>query len=81
MTRTFSKVYGLAALRVGWAHCPADVADVLNRIRAPFNVSFPAQPAAVAALKDRAHTDNPTAHNETWRLFLSKRSALGLARR
>ncbi len=43
MTRTFSKIYGLAGLRVGWAFCPAAVADVLNRIRGPFNVSVPAQ--------------------------------------
>ena len=39
MTRTFSKIYGLAALRIGWAYCPAAMADVLNRIRGPFNVS------------------------------------------
>ena len=38
MTRTFSKIYGLAALRLGWAYCPAAVADVLNRVRGPFNV-------------------------------------------
>src|SRR4029078_4504582 len=42
MTRTFSKIYGLAYLRIGWAYCPAEVADVLNRIRGPFNVSGPA---------------------------------------
>ena len=53
MTRTFSKAYGLAALRVGWAFCPAHVVDVLNRIRGPFNVSAPAQAAAAAALRDR----------------------------
>src|ERR1700749_2618679 len=41
MTRTFSKIYGLAGLRVGWAFCPAAVADVLNRVRGPFNVSVP----------------------------------------
>ena len=40
MTRTFSKIYGLAALRLGWAYCPEAVADVLNRIRGPFNVSI-----------------------------------------
>ena len=50
MTRTFSKIHGLAGLRVGWAYCPAAVADVLNRIRGPFNVSVPAQRAGVAAL-------------------------------
>ena len=42
MTRTFSKIYGLAALRLGWAYCPAAVADVLNRVRGPFNVTAPA---------------------------------------
>ena len=42
MTRTFSKIYGLAALRIGWAYCPPGVADVLNRIRGPFNLSSPA---------------------------------------
>src|SRR5918999_2526993 len=42
MTRTFSKIHGLAALRLGWIYCPAAIADVLNRIRGPFNVSGPA---------------------------------------
>ena len=71
MTRTFSKIYGLAGLRVGWAYCPASVADVLNRIRGPFNVSVPAQRAAAAALKDRAHVDQGVAHNEKWRAWLT----------
>ena len=53
MTRTFSKIFGLAALRLGWAYCPPAVADVLNRIRGPFNVPAPAQAAGVAALGDR----------------------------
>jgi len=70
MTRTFSKVYGLAGLRVGWSYCPANVADVLTRIRGPFNVSTPAQRAAAAALKDRAHVENSVAHNERWRGWL-----------
>ena len=51
--RTFSKAYGLAALRVGWGYCPASVRDVLDRIRAPFNVTRPAEFAAIAALKDQ----------------------------
>ena len=55
MTRTFSKIYGLASLRIGWAYCPAAVADALNRIRGPFNVSGPAIAAGVAALADHAH--------------------------
>jgi histidinol-phosphate aminotransferase len=71
MTRTFSKIYGLAGLRVGWAYCPAAVADVLNRTRGPFNVSIPAQHAAAAALKDRAHVEASFAHNETWKTWLT----------
>ena len=66
MTRTFSKIYGLAALRLGWAYCPAAVADVLNRMRGPFNVNAPAIAAGVAALADRAHIETAVAHNEKW---------------
>jgi histidinol-phosphate aminotransferase len=71
MTRTFSKIYGLAGLRVGWAFCPASVVDVLNRVRGPFNVSIPAQRAAAAALKDRAHVARSMDHNEKWRDWLT----------
>jgi histidinol-phosphate aminotransferase len=71
MTRTFSKIYGLAGLRVGWAYCPAAVADVLNRVRGPFNVSIAAQAAAVAALEDQAHVDASFAHNEKWKAWLT----------
>jgi histidinol-phosphate aminotransferase len=53
MTRTFSKIYGLAAIRLGWGYCPAPVADVLNRIRGPFNVTAAAQAAGAAALDDQ----------------------------
>jgi histidinol-phosphate aminotransferase len=66
MTRTFSKIYGLAALRLGWAYCPGGVADVLNRVRGPFNVTAPAIAAGVAALADRAHVDKSAAHNDAW---------------
>lgn len=66
MTRTFSKIYGLAALRLGWVYCPAGIADVLNRIRGPFNVTAPAIAAGIAAMADRAHIDTAVAHNETW---------------
>jgi histidinol-phosphate aminotransferase len=72
MTRTFSKVYGLAGLRVGWAYGPAHVADTLNRVRGPFNVNIAAQHAAVAALGDREHLERSVAHNETWRAWLRK---------
>src|SRR5262245_60054106 len=66
MTRTFSKIYGLAALRLGWAYCPAAVADVLNRVRGPFNVNAPALAAGIAALSDRIHIETAIAHNEKW---------------
>jgi histidinol-phosphate aminotransferase len=66
MLRTFSKVYGLAALRLGWAYCPAPVADVLNRVRGPFNVTAPAIAAGVAAVEDAAHVERAVAHNDAW---------------
>ena len=69
MTRTFSKIFGLGGIRLGWAYCPADIADVLNRMRGPFNVSAPAMVAGVAALKDVEFTDKVLAHNETWRAW------------
>jgi len=71
MTRTFSKVYALAGLRIGWAYCPAAVAEALNRIRGPFNVSVPAQQAGAAALKDRDHVARSVEHNERWRAWLT----------
>jgi histidinol-phosphate aminotransferase len=52
VTRTFSKIYGLAALRVGWGYAPLAVIDALERIRSPFNVNLAAQTAAAAALSD-----------------------------
>ena len=72
MTRTFSKVYGLAGLRIGWALCPASVADALNRIRGPFNVSVPAQRAGAAALTDHDHVRLSVEHNERWRAWLAE---------
>jgi histidinol-phosphate aminotransferase len=61
--RTFSKIYGMGGLRVGWGHCPPAIADVLNRVRGPFNVSAPAQIAAVAALDDDGFVARAVAHN------------------
>src|SRR5690606_743322 len=55
MTRTFSKIYGLAGLRLGWMYAPPAVVAAVNRIRGPFNVSAPAIAAGVAAVRDRAH--------------------------
>jgi len=79
MTRTFSKLFGLAALRLGWAYCPAGVADVLNRVRGPFNVPAAAQAAGVAALSDLEFQTRSREHNEVWREWLAKAlSDLGL---
>jgi histidinol-phosphate aminotransferase len=66
MTRTFSKIYGLAGLRLGWAYCPAGIADVLNRIRGPFNVTSAAIAAGVAAIEDAGHVERSVAHNDKW---------------
>lgn len=79
MTRTFSKIYGLAGLRIGWAYGPAHIIDALNRIRGPFNVSAPAIAAGVAAIKDKAFTEAAVAHNAQWLEWLGKElTALGL---
>jgi len=79
MTRTFSKLYGLASLRIGWAYCPPFIADALNRIRGPFNVSGPAIAAGVAALKDQAWAQVAIDHNELWRGGLAESfTGLGL---
>jgi histidinol-phosphate aminotransferase len=66
MTRTFSKIHGLANLRIGWAYAPAGVVDALNRIRGPFNINGPAIAAGVASLGDAAHIEAAIAHNEHW---------------
>ncbi len=64
VTRTFSKLYGLAGLRVGWGYAPPHVVDAVERVRMPFNVSLPAQAAAIAALEDDAFTEASLLHNE-----------------
>lgn len=64
MTRTFSKLYGLAGLRVGWGYAPAHVIDAIERVRMPFNVNLTAQAAAIAALEDDAFNDASLAHND-----------------
>ena len=71
MTRTFSKIYGLAALRIGWMYGPANIIDAVNRIRGPFNVSTPAMMAAVAAIEDTEHYQMSRAHTEKWRDWLT----------
>ena len=77
-TRTFSKAYGLAAVRLGWAYCPPAVADALNRVRGPFNVNAMALAAGLAALEDPAHIATSRAHNAQWRDWLGQQlGALG----
>lgn len=79
MTRTFSKIHGLAALRLGWVYGPAHVTDVLNRVRGPFNVSAPAIAAGAAAIADHDLVDRAVAHNDRWLSWLcNELTALGL---
>ncbi|TXR46468.1 histidinol-phosphate transaminase [Phyllobacterium endophyticum] len=79
MTRTFSKIYGLAALRIGWMFAPIHVIDAVNRIRGPFNMNSAAILAGTAAVRDRAHVAEAAAFNETWRVWLTEQlTALGL---
>lgn len=70
ITRTFSKAYGLAALRLGWCYAPPKIADVLNHLRGPFNVSVPALLAGLAAVQDVAHIEASRNHNRQWREWL-----------
>jgi histidinol-phosphate aminotransferase len=80
MTRTFSKIYGLANLRIGWLYGPAHVVDALNRIRPAFNVGGPALVASVAALADDGHVAEALAHNDRWLPWMSSQlEALGLS--
>ncbi len=66
VVRTFSKFFAMAGLRLGWAHGPAPVVDVINRIRGPFNVALPTQVAAIAALEDVEFQARVKAHNDRW---------------
>jgi histidinol-phosphate aminotransferase len=79
MTRTFSKIYGLANLRLGWMVGPAHVVDAVNRIRGPFNVNGLAMAAGIAAIRDDAHLGRAVAHNDEWLAWLTREiAALGL---
>src|SRR5215472_16510004 len=71
MCRTFSKVHGLAAVRLGWMYGPAHVVDAVNRVRGPFNVSAPASAAGIAAIQDGGHVERSVAHNAKWRAWLT----------
>lgn len=71
VTRTFSKIHGLAALRLGWAYGPETVIDALNRTRGPFNVSAVSQAAGIAAINDDAFMAKSADHNDTESLRVS----------
>lgn len=71
MTRTFSKIYGLGGMRIGWCYAPPAVVDVLNRVRGPFNVSVPGQAAAIAALAEPGWVEKSRDHNAVWRSKLA----------
>jgi histidinol-phosphate aminotransferase len=78
-TRTFSKIYGLAALRLGWGTGPQAIIDALERLRPPFNVSAPAQAAGIAAVRDQAHVARAREHNAKWMaIALQRLRGLGL---
>ena len=79
VTHTFSKLHGLAALRVGWGYAPPEIAAAVDRIRLPFNTSIAAQRAAVAALADEDFQARSIAHVEQWRPWLAQQiGGLGL---
>ncbi|MEM6711902.1 MAG: histidinol-phosphate transaminase [Pseudomonadota bacterium] len=79
MTRTFSKIYGLANLRVGWMYGPEAIIDAVNRVRGPFNMTGPAIAAGAAAMEDAAFLEEAIAHNDVWLPKLTEAlEALGL---
>jgi histidinol-phosphate aminotransferase len=79
VTHTFSKIHGLAALRVGWAYAPTPISDAIDRIRPPFNVSIPAIDAAVASMTDADFQARSLALVERWRPWLTQQlGGLGL---
>ena len=71
MLRTFSKIHGLAALRLGWMFAPAHIVDAVNRIRGPFNVNGPAIVAGIAAIQDLEHQERSREHNTRWLAWLT----------
>lgn len=79
MIRTFSKIHGLAALRLGWGYLPAEIAKTLQRVRGPFNVNSLAVAAGIASVSDSSFLDESRAHNTKWRHYMiDALGALGL---
>jgi histidinol-phosphate aminotransferase len=79
MTRTFSKIYGLAGIRIGWMYAPRNIIEAVDRVRGPFNVNAIAIAAGAAAVRDQAHVARAVAHNERWLGWVcAELAALGL---
>jgi histidinol-phosphate aminotransferase len=79
VTRTFSKIYGLSALRIGWAYCPTSIIDILQRIRSPFNANGPAMAAAIEAVRDTDYIEKIQVHTAGWQQRIAKElGALGI---
>ena len=79
MLRTFSKIYGMGGLRLGWSYAPDSVLDILNRVRSPFNVSYPAIVSGIAALGDDEFLEMSQEHNQKWLKWTSDEiKSLGL---
>jgi histidinol-phosphate aminotransferase len=73
MTRTFSKIYGLAGLRIGWMYAQSPIINAVQRIRGPFNVNAPAQAAASAAIRDQRFLEKSVIYNDVWRKWLTRK--------
>jgi len=71
VTRTFSKMYGLAAERIGWGYAPAPIISAMNRIRLPFSITIAGTAAAIAALGDMDFVAHTKAHNAQWRRWFA----------
>lgn len=79
MCRTFSKIFGMGGMRLGWAYAPPAIVDVLSRVRGPFNVNAVAMAAGIAALAEPGWIEKNLAHNAEWRGKLTAAiSALGI---
>ncbi len=70
--RTFSKIYGLAALRIGWGYGPKKIIDAMNIIKPPFNVNMAAQLGAIASLNDKSFIEKSIKHNFIWATKIKK---------
>ena len=75
VTRTFSKIYGLAAERIGWGYASAAIVEAMHRIRAPFNITTAGQEAAIAAIRDADFTEHCRLHNKQWRAWFVEQIA------